>query len=390
MAIFTFLISLNSISGYCYAEEEMTYEEIEQKLEETISQQLGGLDFSKFEEILSNFDENQLAVFGSGSFFEKLHNLTSGEINDSQTSFWTIIANLLFDDILEFLPLLSSIIAIAVAYSLVSNAKPKLKKNSIGDVIHFVCYGSIIILAMSSVLTMINTVSTTISSIKSQMDVSFPILLTMLTATGNITTSSVFQPSMALLSGIVMTIFTNVLMPLFIFRLVFSILSNLTANIKFNKFADLFSTIFKWIIGFMFTIFLGFMAIQGISAGTFDGVSIRAAKFAVKSSVPILGGFLSDGMNLILSSSILIKNAVGVGGILLVFATIIIPVVKLVVFMLMLKFCAAVLEPLADSRISNFMSMLAKSISLLIVIVIGVSFMYVVMTGLVVGTGNYF
>ena len=291
---------------------------------------------------------------------------------------------------MEFLPLLSSIIAIAVAYSLVSNVKPKLKKNSVGDVIHFVCYGSIIILSMSSVLSIMKTVSTSISSIKSQMDVSFPILLTMLTATGNITTSSVFQPSMALLSGVVMTIFTNILMPLFIFRLVFSVLSNLTSNIKFNKFADFFSTIFKWIIGFMFTIFLGFMAIQGISAGTFDGISIRAAKFAVKNSVPILGGFLSDGMNLILSSSILIKNAVGVAGILLMFSTVIMPIIKLVIFMIMLKFCAAVLEPLADSRISNFMSMLAKSISLLIVIVVGVSFMYVVITGLVVGTGNYF
>ena len=390
LSLFVFFITLNSVSGYCYAEEEMTYEEIEEKLEEAVNQQLGDLDFSKFEEILAGFDENQMTVFCAGSFFEKLHNLTAGEIDDSQSGVWTVIVNLIFDDIVEFLPLLSSIIAIAVAYSLVSNVKPKLKKNSVGDVIHFVCYGSIIILSMSSVLSIMKTVSTSISSIKSQMDVSFPILLTMLTATGNITTSSVFQPSMALLSGVVMTIFTNILMPLFIFRLVFSVLSNLTSNIKFNKFADLFSTIFKWIVGFMFTIFLGFMAIQGISAGTFDGISIRAAKFAVKNSVPILGGFLSDGMNLILSSSILIKNAVGVAGILLMFSTVIMPIIKLVIFMIMLKFCAAVLEPLADSRISNFMSMLAKSISLLIVIVVGVSFIYVVMTGLVVGTGNYF
>ena len=374
---------------YCYAEEEMTYEEIEQKLTETINQQLGDLDFSQFEDILTSLDENQSAIFGSGSFFEKLQELTSG-INDSSSNFWTIIVNLFFEDILQFLPLLSSIIAIAIAYSLVSNVKPKLKNNSIGDVIHFVCYGAIITLAMSSVLSMITTTTSTISSIKSQMDISFPLLLTMLTATGSFTTTSVFQPSMALLSGAVMTIFTNILMPLFIFRLVFSILSNLTSNVKFNKFADLFSTIFKWVVGFIFTIFLGFMTIQGISAGTFDGVSIRAAKYAVKNSVPILGGFLSDGMNLILSSSILIKNAIGVGGILLLFATVVIPIIKLIVFMFILKFCAAILEPLADSRISNFLSMLAKSIPLLIVVVLGVAFMYLVIVGLVVGSGNYF
>ena len=374
----------------CYAEEEMTYEEIEQKLEETINKQFANLDFSRFEEILSGFDENQSAVFGSGSFFEKLHKLTQGEFVDSQSNLWSVLINLFFDDVLEFLPLLSSIVSIAIAYSLVSTAKPKLKKNSIGDIIHFVCYGAIIVLSMSSILSIIKTTATTIASIKSQMDISFPLLLTMLKAVGSVSTTSVFQPSIALLSGTIMTIFSNILMPLFIFRLVFSILSNISSNVKFNKFADLFSTIFKWIIGFVFTVFLGFMTIQGITAGSFDGVSIRAAKFAVKSSVPVIGGYLSDGMNLILSSSILIKNAIGVGGILLLFATVIVPIIKIIVFMLVLKFSSAILEPLTDSRISSFLSMLSKSISLLVIILVGVSFMYVIMTGLVVSTGNYF
>ena len=132
------------------------------------------------------------------------------------------------------------------------------------------------------------------------------------------------------------------------------------------------------------------MAIQGISAGSFDGVSIRAAKYAIKSSVPILGGYISGGLNLLLSSSILIKNAIGVGGMLLLFATAIVPVIKLVVFMFALKLTSAILEPLTDNRISNFISMLAKAISLLIVIILGVAFMYVVMSGLIMSAGNYF
>ena len=41
-------------------------------------------------------------------------------------------------------------------------------------------------------------------------------------------------------------------------------------------------------------------------------------------------------MNLIISSSILIKNAIGIGGILLLFATIIVPLVKIIVFMIAL------------------------------------------------------
>ncbi|MBQ3494527.1 MAG: stage III sporulation protein AE, partial [Clostridia bacterium] len=303
---------------------------------------------------------------------------------------WGELVNLFFDDILEFMPLFSLIIAIAVAYSLVSTARPKMKKNSIGDIIHFVCYGSIIVLVMSTIISMIQLTSNTIFSIKSQTDATFPILLTMLTAVGATTSSTVFQPSVALLGGTIMNVFSNILMPLFIFRLVFSIISNLTTNVKFEKFADLFSSAFKWIIGFVFTIFSGFMAIQGISAGSFDSVSIRATKYAVKSSIPILGGYISDGLNLILSSSILIKNAVGVAGLFLMAAVVVIPVLKLVVLMFSLKLTSAVLEPLTDNRISNFISMVAKSVSLLIVIIVGMAFMYFFMTGLVIGAGNYF
>ena len=43
-------------------------------------------------------------------------------------------------------------------------------------------------------------------------------------------------------------------------------------------------------------------------AGSFDGISIRATKFAIKSYIPIIGGYLSDGLDFIVLSSILRKD----------------------------------------------------------------------------------
>lgn len=387
--LFPFILSDNS-NGVVYCDDEMSYSEIEEVIQENVNSQLGDLDFSDFEELLNQLGDDEKQFFGSASIIDKINQIISGEFANNQQSIWSAILNLIFDDVLSFLPLISVVIAISVTFSLVSSTKPTGKTKSLGDVIHFVCYGTIIIILVTCTVSMINLTSNTIQSIKAQMDISFPILLTVMTAIGGMVSVGVYQPAVAVLSGTITNIFTAVLMPIFIFRLVFSIISNLSNNVKLEKFASFFSSAFKWIIGSVFTIFSAFLAIQGIIAGSVDGISFRTAKYAIKNTIPLLGSYISDGLNLIVASSVLIKNSVGACGLLLLFATIIVPVVKLVVFMFSLKLASAILEPITDSRITNFISMLAKSISLLIVIIIGCAFMYLLVCGMIMLSANFF
>ena len=138
------------------------------------------------------------------------------------------------------------------------------------------------------------------------------------------------------------------------------------------------------------TFFFTFLTIQGISAGSFDGVSVKTAKYAIKNYVPIVGGYLSDGFNLIMSSSILIKNAVGVAGLFLLFATIIIPVVKIAIFSLGMKLSSAIIEPISDSRMTDFVYTVGKNMGFLVATILCVSFMYLIAIALIICTGNAF
>ncbi len=389
LVVCPFLFAENA-NEVVYCDDELTSSEIEDIIEDSIESQLGDLDFSELEDALDNLDEEGHEIFGNDSFVDKIKQILSGEFTENGNSIWTSILQLFFDDVLAFLPILSLVIAIAVTYSLVSASRPASKNKSLGDVIHFVCYGAIILVLVGYSVNMLKLTSTTLQNIKTQMDFAFPILLTVLTAIGGTTSVSVYQPAVAVLSGTIINIFTNILMPIFIFRLVFSIVGNLSNNVKLDKFASFFSSLFKWIVGGVFTVFSAFLAIQGITAGSVDGISFRTAKYAIKNSIPLVGSYLSDGLNLIVASSVLIKNAVGAGGLILLFATIIVPVLNLIVFMLSLKLVAAILEPITDSRISNFISMLAKSISLLIVMILSCAFMYVLMAGMIMLSANFF
>ena len=169
---------------------------------------------------------------------------------------------------------------------------------------------------------------------------------------------------------------------------VFGIISNMSTSVNLDKFSGFVSSLFKWSVGLVFTLFFSVFTLQGISVSKFDSLSIRTTKYTIKSYIPIMGGYLSDGMDLILSSTMLIKNAVGLVGVLLIISTIISPLLEIVVFSLMLKLVSAVLQPIGNSKTSNFLSATAKSITMLSTAIIAIGFMYLISIGLVMTTSN--
>ncbi len=357
-----------------------------QEFEEQIDKQLQELDFSSLEDILQSLSDGQIKIFGGTSFLAKLQKLIAGEF-DREGSIWSAIIEIFFDNFIGLLPIISIIVAIALLGNMLQGLKPSNGK-SISNIVNFVTYGIIVVLVLSMVVRMVTLTSSTIISIKNQMDAVFPVLLTLLTAVGGTVSSSVYQPAMALLSSVIMNFFTYILLPIFIFSVVFSVVSNLSNTVKLDKFSSFLNSTYKWLIGLIFTIFTAFLSIQGITASSVDGISLRTAKYAIRSYVPILGSYLSDGMGIILASSNLIKNAVGATGLFLLLATLISPLLELIIFMLALKLIAGIVEPLGNKQVANFVSSLSKSMVLLIVLLIGVAFVYFITIGLIMCSAN--
>lgn len=393
LIFFAFLLVLPILqSSYqAYAVSDSTdREEALKQLEESVLKQLDQLDLKQLEQILSSLGEDSSNLFGAQSFKEKIVNILSGKFVEGKKSFWEALVGFLFSDLLKFLPIIATVIAVAISSGMLQGLRPTTNSKSIQDIIHFVTYGVTIVIILGMTVKMVNMTGNTINTIKSQMDAIFPILLTVLTALGGSTSVSVYQPAMALLTGSILNMFTYILLPLFIFSIVFSVVSNLSSTVKLDKFTSFFNSTFKWVTGFVFTIFSAFISIQGITAGSIDGISIRTARFAIRSYVPIVGSYISDGLSIVIASSSLIKNSVGAGGLFLLISTIIAPLIELIVFMLCLKLTSAILEPLGNSKVANFVSSISRSMTLLISIIIGVAFIYFIMLGLIMCSANIF
>lgn len=394
--IIVFIVFISSffgsytIDGYIintpYVLAESDKESVEEELEIETEKQLDDLDFSDLETYIDSLESSVKDMF-SGSFVGKVESLINGEYIEGD-SFLSSVFSLLWDGLLDFLPIIASIIAVSILGGMVGNLKPNTGGKSIGNIIHFVTYGIVIVFLGTTLVELIALTSKTLTSLKSLMDMIFPVLLTLLTAVGGSVSVGLYQPAIALLGNIFISLITYFLMPLFIFSIVFSIVGNLSNNVKLDKFVAFLQGTFKWSIGLLFTLFLGFITIQGISASAVDGLSIRTAKYTIKSYVPIVGGYVSDGLSIIMASSMLIKNAVGTAGLLLILFSVISPVISLILFMLSLRFMAGIIEPVGDRKTANFVSDISKSMSMLIALIVAVSFMYMVMTGLIMMSAN--
>ena len=160
------------------------------------------------------------------------------------------------------------------------------------------------------------------------------------------------------------------ILPAFIISVVLTAVGNLSDGVKLGKLSDFFSGSSKWLLGTAFFLFSAFMAVQGITASVYDGVSIRTAKFAISKYVPIIGGYLSDGLNLVMSGSVLVKNALGTTAIVLLFVSVLPVIIQVLVLNLSLRFAGAVIEPFGDGRMSALVTNLGKNLTLLISIVL--------------------
>lgn len=371
-----------STNKMCFAESNA--EQIYKELSENVNNQLNKFDFTELDKELGK-QENP---YDKLSFVDRVKKIIEGDINLDYNSFISYLLTSLFDEILKCVPIFCLIVSVAIICNLVGQLGSN--RNSVGNVVYFVCFAVIVVLIFKYVLGLITTTKTTLSSLSNQIQIIFPILLTLITALGGVVSAGIYQPAMSVLSSVISELFISILMPIFIFSFVFNIMGNISPNIKMEKFAKFFSSLFKWLIGIVFTLFVSFISIQGITAISADSISIKTAKFALKSYVPFLGGYLSDGISLIMASSVLVKNGIGVTGLILMFSTILSPVLKILIFMLGLKLVAGILEPLTEKRISEFVYGVSKSLSMLIACIVGMGFMYLISIGLVMCSANIF
>lgn len=364
------------LSANACAAEESVEEELSQSVEET----LDDLDLSELERWFDSLDEQAKAALG-GDLESAVRALLDGSYDGGADKLLGLTVDFALGSVTDMLAVCVTVFAIALLYSVLAGMSSSFLKKQTADLIAFVCFAA----AATVVLVRIGAVASRAfkcaDSLNALMQGAFPIVLTLLTATGGTATASAMAPVMSLLSGAVSGAVTAIVLPLFVAATAIGVVGNISPSVKLDKFRSFLSSAAKTVLAAVFGLFVTLVTIGGISGSIADSVSIKAAKFAVQSYLPLLGGYLSDGLDLVLASVVLIKNSLGAALALSAAAAVAVPVVELAVTSLGLKLIAGLVEPFSDSRFSSMLSASAKNLSVAVeaLIALGAAFVIAMM-----------
>ncbi|MEG1608807.1 MAG: stage III sporulation protein AE, partial [Clostridia bacterium] len=362
----------------CIAEEKPSknQEEVEKELEDNVQKNLDNLDLSKLELWAQQFEES----FGSEELDKNISQLLGEVINGNyqgdMSQFFSSLSRALGSGLLSIMPIFVTIVAICVLFSLLEGMSSGFVAKPTKEIIYFVCYCAMIVIVMAKVSQLLFVTSKRLVQMKSLMEIVFPTLISFITILGGVSASVAFRPMMSVLTTLISIIAINVVLPLFIATMIFSIVGNLSSNIKLSKLTKFFKSCASVVLGGIFSVFITFLSFQGLTSSVSDSISIKTLKFAMQSYVPVVGGYLSDGFDLMLASIVLIKNSFGFVIMLLIFATIFAPIVEIVLFSLGLKLVSGIVEPICDTRFSKMLYSISKNLNLLVATLICVGFMF--------------
>ena len=333
-----------------------TDKKAEEKLNENVEELIGNLDLQALQEYVDS-----IGAFNDESVGERLIAMIKGEAFDYQ-SFGTRILNVLFKNVRELLPSFACIAAVALLSGLISSLRSGSLANTSGEMIFLVTYAAALIPLIVVLTECFTAAFSGVSAMQKQMQIVYPLLLTLMAASGGTLSVAICRPAVSFFSTVIVSVITSVVFPITITIIAFSVAGNLTKELKISKFSAFFKSINKWIIGICVSVFGLFFTLQGITAATYDGVVRRAAKYAIGNGIPIVGGFLSGGFDLAVAGSVLIKNSLGSMSIFLMVSVLFEPIVLLLAVNLLLRFTAAITQPFGDSRISDFLGETAENL----------------------------
>ena len=133
---------------------------------------------------------------------------------------------------------------------------------------------------------------------------------------------------------------------------------------------------------------MGIVSLEGTLASSVDGITAKTAKSIVSSAIPVVGKILGDVVDSVLGCGIILKNAVGFVGVVIIISICIVPILKLSVLTISYKLVASISEVIADAKIVKLLDEMGDIFKILLGILFTIFFMVIIGTTLLIKMSN--
>ncbi|MCQ2559357.1 MAG: stage III sporulation protein AE [Clostridia bacterium] len=345
------------------------------------------LDSENLTKVMEELQAEWTEVF-PGGLKTTLGAIARGEMQGDLSGILAQLGRALGGELWSETALLGKLLVLALICAFLQNLSNALSEGAASALTRMVAFLVLAGLAIGAFGVVLETARETMEQMTFLMEALMPLLLTLLVAVGGVTSAGLFQPliitGFTILSGLI----KNLVLPFLFMAALVGLIGYISPQFSLNQLSGLFKKGGLTLLGIFITIFSGLLALQGVSGAVGDGIGLRVAKYTTSAVVPVVGSMFSGAMETIVSSSLLIKNSLGLLGMLAAILILLWPLLKILVLSFIFRLAGALIEPVGDNRLSACLNDLGGHLTGVFAALAVVGLMFFLAVAMVVAMGN--
>ena len=266
-----------------------------------------------------------------------------------------------------------SVIGIAMLASVLNSFA-----GTVGDIVNLAGILGISVLLLGTTNTLIHIASETVSEISSYGKLFVPVMTAAVAAQGGTASSAALYTGTVFFDTLLGSVISVLLVPLVYLFLSLVIGHCAIGENVLKQLRDFLKWLITWSMKTVLYVFIGYMSISSVITGGTDKAALRAAKLTITGVVPVVGGIMSDASETILLGASVVKNTVGVYGLLAVIAILISPFLRVGILYLLLKVTGAICGIFSSGKISDLVKGFSEAMGFLLGMTGTVSLLFMV------------
>ncbi|ACL69378.1 stage III sporulation protein AE [Halothermothrix orenii] len=368
--------------------EETPLKEAPLNKEDIILNQIEKINLNQLQKEVDKINKNMEGYMPHLNIKELILGFMKGDLDVSWAQIGGALLKYLGKEVTANFKILGQIIILAVMAAILNVFHNSFTSETISKTASMLIFMVLAILSLNGFKIAVEIGITTIDTMVSFMQALIPVLLTLLVSIGAMTSAAVFHPITFMVISFLSSLIRTIIFPMIFISAILNIVNNITSEFKISRLSGLFKEFSMGMLGLSLILFTGIMVIQGGAAAVTDSLSLRTAKYLTGTFIPIIGGIFSDAVDLIVSCSLIIKNAINLFGMIVIVFMISYPLIKIIALIIIYKIAGAIIQPISDGRLVNILDNLGNTLVLIFLAVSGVSLMFFIVLTILVGSAN--
>jgi len=278
-------------------------------------------------------------------------------------------------------PIFLKMLLFSVLFSLIQRLLSS-KKTYVSNIGFLLIYAALMVLLMQSFFLVRELAMEGMDGMLSFLNALIPTYTMTMVFTGNAVSGAMAYELAFFFIYLIEFLMKDFLSPLIHVFVLVLFLNHLFDEDKLSKLAEFMEKIIAIILKLSFGAVIGLGVVQSLLTPMKDRLA-NNVMLSGMSSIPGIGGTLGSAGEIIFSCGMLIKNSVGILGLIILFVISVIPVLKIGCFWVLYHLVSIVLQPVSDRRLVDCVAGVARGCDLYLRVIIYTMLLFFVLISMI-------